>query len=40
MNESDLVPDIVTYSKSFGGGISSVSGYTTKEKVFTKAYGS
>ncbi|MAV04668.1 MAG: hypothetical protein CMC31_03310 [Flavobacteriaceae bacterium] len=40
MNESDLLPDIVTYSKSFGGGISSVSGYTTKEKVFTKAYGS
>lgn len=40
MNESDLIPDIVTYSKSFGGGIASISGYTTKKQVFTKAYGS
>ena len=40
MNESDLIPDIVTYSKSFGGGIASISGYTTKKQVFSKAYGS
>jgi len=35
----DLVPDILTYAKSFGGGKSSISGYTCREHVFKKAYG-
>ncbi|OGX06602.1 MAG: aminotransferase [Omnitrophica WOR_2 bacterium GWA2_47_8] len=35
-----IVPDIVTYSKSFGGGKSSISGFTTRPKIFKKAYGS
>ena len=39
MNENNLQPDIVTYSKSFGGGVASISGYTVKKNVFTKAYG-
>lgn len=34
----DVVPDIVTYAKSFGGGKSSISGYTTRELLFRKAY--
>ncbi len=33
-----VVPDIVTYSKSFGGGKSSISGYTTRTPIFRKAY--
>jgi putrescine aminotransferase len=33
-----VVPDIVTYSKSFGGGKSSISGYTTRTPFFRKAY--
>lgn len=33
-----MVPDIVTYSKSFGGGKSSISGYTTRTPIFRKAY--
>ncbi len=33
-----VVPDIVTYAKSFGGGKSSIAGYTTREKFFRKAY--
>jgi putrescine aminotransferase len=32
------VPDIVTFSKSFGGGKSSISGYTTQTPFFRKAY--
>tara|TARA_B100002019_G_scaffold275184_1_gene272828 strand:- start:6256 stop:7650 length:1395 start_codon:yes stop_codon:yes gene_type:complete len=40
MNEKRLQPDIVTYSKSFGGGIASISGYTVKKDIFKKAYGS
>ena len=40
MNEENLCPDIVTYSKSFGGGIASISGYTVDSEVFKKAYGS
>jgi putrescine aminotransferase len=32
------VPDIVTFSKSFGGGKSSISGYTTRTPFFRKAY--
>lgn len=35
----DVVPDIVTYSKSFGGGKSSIAGYTAKTTVFNDAYG-
>lgn len=35
----NVIPDIVTYSKSFGGGKASISGYTTRKPVFTKAYG-
>ncbi|MCH6163334.1 aspartate aminotransferase family protein [Streptomyces marispadix] len=33
-----LVPDVVTTSKSFGGGKSSVSAYVAREPVFRKAY--
>ncbi|MEM3101464.1 MAG: aspartate aminotransferase family protein [Candidatus Nitrosotenuis sp.] len=36
--QKGVVPDIVTYSKSFGGGKSSISGYTTKTPIFRKAY--
>ncbi|MBI5741705.1 MAG: aspartate aminotransferase family protein [Nitrospirae bacterium] len=32
------IPDIVTFSKSFGGGKSSISGYTTRTPLFRKAY--
>ncbi|MER7836892.1 aminotransferase class III-fold pyridoxal phosphate-dependent enzyme [Streptomyces sp. NPDC096040] len=38
MRYPDLVPDIVTTSKSFGGGKSSVSAYVARESVFRKAY--
>lgn len=34
-----IIPDIVTYAKSFGGGKSSISGYTTKMSIFKKSYG-
>ena len=40
MSDNNLKPDIVTYSKSFGGGIASISGYTVNKTIFTKAYGS
>ncbi|MPY49824.1 aspartate aminotransferase family protein [Streptomyces acidicola] len=33
-----LVPDVVTTSKSFGGGKSSVSAYVAREPVFRRAY--
>ncbi|MFC4107612.1 aspartate aminotransferase family protein [Micromonospora zhanjiangensis] len=33
-----LVPDILTYSKSFGGGKASISGYTAREPIFRRAY--
>jgi putrescine aminotransferase len=33
-----VAPDIVAYSKSFGGGKSSISGYTTRTPIFRKAY--
>jgi len=36
---SDIVPDIVTFGKSFGGGKSSISGYIAKESIFKSAYG-
>ena len=38
MRVPSLVPDIVTYAKSFGGGKASISGYTASEKIFKKAY--
>ncbi|MCX5694577.1 MAG: aspartate aminotransferase family protein [Candidatus Omnitrophica bacterium] len=34
-----IVPDIVCYSKTFGGGKASIAGYTTRTPVFLKAYG-
>jgi len=33
-----LVPDVLTTSKSFGGGKSSISAYIARESVFRKAY--
>jgi putrescine aminotransferase len=38
MRYPGLLPDIVTYSKSFGGGKASISGYTTREPIFRRAY--
>lgn len=40
MRVPELLPDIVTYAKSFGGGKASISGYTAREFVFRKAYDS
>ena len=39
MKYDNLVPDILTMSKSFGGGKSSISCFTTTKKIFEKAYG-
>ncbi len=36
----NIVPDIVTFSKSLGGGKASIAGYITKPNIFKKAYGS
>ncbi|MCK5505532.1 MAG: aminotransferase class III-fold pyridoxal phosphate-dependent enzyme, partial [Thermodesulfovibrionia bacterium] len=36
--QKGVVPDIVTYAKSFGGGKSSISGYTTRTPFYRKAY--
>jgi putrescine aminotransferase len=33
-----VVPDIVTFAKSFGGGKASISGYTTRTPFYRKAY--
>ncbi|MER7402426.1 aspartate aminotransferase family protein [Streptomyces sp. NPDC000070] len=38
MRYPDLVPDVVTTSKSFGGGKSSISAYVAREPVFRRAY--
>jgi len=38
MRYDGLLPDIVTYSKSFGGGKASISGYTCREPLFRRAY--
>jgi putrescine aminotransferase len=38
MRHPGLVPDILTYSKSLGGGKASISGYTAREPVFRAAY--
>lgn len=34
----DVIPDILTFSKSFGGGKSSISGYVARDKIFNGAY--
>ncbi len=36
----DFVPDIVCFSKSFGGGKASLAGYIARQSLFKKAYGS
>ncbi|MEU6117099.1 aminotransferase class III-fold pyridoxal phosphate-dependent enzyme [Streptomyces sp. NPDC047117] len=38
MRHPGLVPDVLTTSKSFGGGKASVSGYVTREPLFRAAY--
>jgi putrescine aminotransferase len=38
MRHPELVPDILTTSKSFGGGKSSVSAYIAREPIFRKVY--
>ncbi len=38
MRHEGLLPDVLTYSKSFGGGKASIAGYTAREPVFRKAY--
>ncbi len=36
----DVVPDIITTSKSLGGGKASIAAYIVKDEIFKKAYGS
>ncbi|WP_229402401.1 aspartate aminotransferase family protein [Micromonospora okii] len=38
MRHEGLLPDVLVYSKSLGGGKASISGYTVREKLFRKAY--
>ncbi|SCL33611.1 putrescine aminotransferase [Micromonospora nigra] len=38
MRHEGLLPDILTYSKSLGGGKASISGYTAREPIFRRAY--
>jgi putrescine aminotransferase len=38
MRYDGLIPDILVYSKSLGGGKASISGYTAREPLFRKAY--
>lgn len=38
MRVPDLLPDIITYAKSFGGGKASISGYTAREPIARQAY--
>ena len=40
MRVKDLSPDILTMAKSFGGGKSSISAFTSTDKVFNKSYNS
>ncbi len=35
----DVVPDVVTFSKSVGGGKASLAGYTVRDHIFRKTYG-
>jgi putrescine aminotransferase len=37
--EEGIVPDIVCYSKTFGGGKATIAGYTARTPVFLGAYG-
>jgi len=36
----DVLPDVVTYSKSLGGGVASIAAYTVRSEVFRKTYAS
>jgi len=38
--DSDVVPDILTTSKSLGGGKASISAYVSRGSILKKAYGS
>ncbi len=38
MRYPELMPDILAYSKSLGGGKASISGYTAREPIFRRAY--
>jgi putrescine aminotransferase len=38
MRHEGLMPDILTYSKSLGGGKASIAGYTAREPIFRRAY--
>jgi putrescine aminotransferase len=38
MRYADLIPDVLTTSKAFGGGKSSISAFVAREKVFRRAY--
>jgi putrescine aminotransferase len=38
MRHEGLLPDILVYSKSLGGGKASISGYTAREPLFRRAY--
>ena len=40
MKCENLYPDILTMSKSFGGGKASISCYVTRDKIFNAVYGS
>ena len=40
MRYENLIPDIVTMSKSFGGGKASISCYVTRDEIHDKAYSS
>ncbi|MCF7916175.1 MAG: aspartate aminotransferase family protein [Candidatus Omnitrophica bacterium] len=35
----EIIPDIVCYSKTFGGGKATIAGYTARKPIFLKAYG-
>ncbi len=36
----NIVPDVVTFSKSLGGGKASIAGYIVKSRIFKETYGS
>jgi putrescine aminotransferase len=38
MKYENLLPDILTYAKSFGGGKASIAGYTAREEIYRTAY--
>ncbi|QSB17328.1 aspartate aminotransferase family protein [Natronosporangium hydrolyticum] len=40
MRYPDLVPDVLTTSKAFGGGKASISAYIAREPIFRRAYDS